>query len=443
MKTYQCPQAIALSVNSSANVRRLLILLWLLSFYALTASSQELVFKNAQLVSGTDKEDGATYRFTKVNTQVDAIVTINGRSSSNVRLVSFDMDNVGHDKAFQPRVGYGNDNTPDGLIDWWMEFNISFVKTGTNTAVSVDSFQVTGLDIDGNGQKINEWVSFYNNKTYMFENSTLLHGSNIMDLVNSVSTVVGRKFVGPSANFVDVDTNATNVMVTNKYESTNSFKLRTGATSTGANGASNRMYSFWFKSFSYQAPNEFTLPLVLLNFNTTLAEKKVNVNWTTGKEKELSHFVIERSTNGLDYTEVGMVVASGSSNVKIDYSFSDMLKTDLKGVLYYRLKMVDMDGSFQRSTVKLIRLGETKSTTAISTYPNPVMSELRVTLPASWQNNKVVLDVYSTNGQIVKQVTAARASQTEVLNMNGLPAGVYVVKATSGGETAVQRVVKK
>ncbi len=443
MKTYQCPQAIALSVNSSANVRRLLLLLWLLSFYALTASSQELVFENAQLVSGIDKEDGATYRFTKVNTKVDAIVTINGRSSSNVRLVSFDMDHVGHNKAFQPRVGYGNDNTPAGLTDWWMEFNISFVKTGTNTAVSVDSFKVTGLDIDGNGQKINEWVSFYNNKTYQFENTTQLSGANIMEMVGEVSTVVGRKFMGPTENYVDVDTNATGVMVTNSYESTNSLRLRAGATSTGANGASNRMYSFWFKSFNYQDPNVFTLPLVLLSFNTTLAEKKVNVNWTTGKEKELSHFVIERSTNGMDYAEVGMVVASGSSNVKIDYSFSDLLKSDLKGILYYRLKMVDMDGSIQRSTVKLIRLGDAKATVGISTYPNPVMSELRVTLPANWQNTKVVLDVYNTNGQIVKQVTASRAGQTEVLNMNGLPSGIYVVKATSGGESAVQRVVKK
>ena len=327
MKTYQCPQAIALHLHSSANIRRLLILLWLLSFYALTASSQELVFKNAQLISGIDKQDGAIYRFSNVNSKVDAIVTIEGRSSTNVKLVSFDMDNTGHDKAFQPRVGYGNDNTPDGLTDWWMEFSIKFVGTGTNNPAAVDSFKVTALDIDGNGQKINEWVSFYNSKSYKFESTTQLIGSNILELINSVSTVVGRKFVGPTDNYVDVDTNATNVMVTNSYETINSFKFRAGATSTGANGASNRMYSFYFKSFSYKDPTEFRLPLVLLSFNTTLVDKKVNVNWTTGKEKELSHFVIERSTNGLDYTEVGMVMASGSSNVKIDYSFSYALKS--------------------------------------------------------------------------------------------------------------------
>lgn len=442
MKTYQCPQAIALPLNTSANLRRLLLLLWLLSFYALSAFSQELVFKNAELISGTDKQDGAIYRFATVNNKVDALVTISGRSSNNVNLISFDMDNVGHDKAFQPRVGYGNGNTPDGLTEWWMEFTISFVNTGTNSPASVDSFKVTGLDIDGNGQEINEWVCFYNNQTYMFENSTLLQGSNMMEYVNSVATVVGRKFVGPTENFVDIDTTATGVMVTNKYGATNSFKLRTGATSTAANGASNRMYSFWFKSFNYQEPNEFRLPLVLLDFNTTLINKKVSVNWTTGKEKELSHFVIERSTNGRDYTEAGIVVANGSSNVKINYSFADDIKSDVKGILYYRLKMVDMDGSIQRSTVKLIRMGEQKVAMGISTFPNPVINELRVTVPASWQNSKLVLDVYNTNGQIVKQVTASKASQTEILNMNGLTAGVYFVKATSGGETAVQRVVK-
>ena len=102
-----------------------------------------------------------------------------------------------------------------------------------------------------------------------------------------------------------------------------------------------------------------------------------------------------------------------------------------------------MDGSLQRSTVKLIRLGEQKVSANISTYPNPVINELRVTVPTSWQNTKVVFDVYNANGQIVKQVTAARAGQTEVLNLNGFAAGIYIVKATSGNESSVERVVKR
>jgi hypothetical protein len=441
MKTYQCPQAIALPLNLPAILRRLFFPA-LMMIFGWSASAQELVFINPVLESGADGADGAVYRFSKVNSKIDALVKINARSSSLVRLVNIDLPATGHAKAFQPQVTYNNHNTPDGISDWWMEFSISFVLTGTNNAAVVDSFRTTALDIDGNNDKINEWVAFYNNKTYMFENNTQLISSNIWDIINLVNTVVGRKYVGPIQNFRDVDTSATSVMVTNSYENTNNFRIRTGGHSTGASGAADRMYSFWFRSFSYRAPVEFTLPLVLLNFDATLNNKKVALNWVTGKEKELSHFVIERSTNGVNYSEVGMVFATGNSDVKVNYSFADAINSQASGVLYYRLKMVDTDGKIQRSQVRLIRLGEQKENMSIATYPNPVTSELRITIPSSWQNKTISFDLFNANGQLVKHVVNTRASQTEMINVSDLNAGVYVVKASNGNEAAVQRIVK-
>lgn len=441
MTKYLCPKAKVITINLPLILRRSLLVI-LLAFYACYVSAQELVFTNPVLVSGSAGEDGAIYRFTKVNNNVDALVTINGRSSSLVTLVDLDMTYTGHGKAFQPRVTCNNNTTPAGISDWWMEFKISFVNTGTTTPAVVDSFKVTALDIDGNGDKINEWVSFYNNKTFQYESTTLLSGSNIMEMIGIVNTVVGRKFTGPVQNYVDVDTSATNVMVTNGYEQANNFRVRTGGHSTGVSGAADRMYSMWFKSFAYKTPNTFSLPLVLLNFNTTLANKKVMLSWVTGQEKELSHFVIERSVNGIEYKEVGMVIAQGTSNVKIEYSFPDAINTLANGVVYYRLKMVDMDGHYQRSQIRLIRLGEQKETATVAAYPNPVISELRVTVPANWQNTMVTFDLFNASGQLVKHVVASKASQTETLNVNELTNGLYIMKVSNGTETAVQRIVK-
>jgi hypothetical protein len=323
-----------------------------------------------------------------------------------------------------------------------MEFKISFVNTGSNTPTIVDSFKVTALDIDGNNDKINEWVSFYNLKTFLFESNTQLASSNIMEPVVGVNTVVGRKFDGPVQNYVDVDTNATRVMVTNSYLATNNFRIRTGGHSTGVSSAADRMYSFWFKGFNYKTPSEFGLPLVLQNFVATLNGKGVTLNWTTGKEKELSHFVIERSVNGLEYNEVGMVMAKGNSDVKVNYSFSDEINTKVNGVVYYRLKMLDGDGRNQLSQVRLIRIGDLNENKSVAAYPNPVISELRVTVPASWQNSTITFDLYNANGQIVKHSVSGKASQTEILNVNELTAGLYIMKVSNGNETAVQRIVK-
>src|SRR5882757_5335738 len=64
-------------------------------------TSNDLQFRNAKLESGVDGKDGAIYRFSQVNNDVDALVKITGRSSSQVKLVSIDITNTGWDNAFQ------------------------------------------------------------------------------------------------------------------------------------------------------------------------------------------------------------------------------------------------------------------------------------------------------------------------------------------------------
>src|SRR4030095_6036275 len=368
MKTYIYPQSAKLFLHRS--MFRIMLSLSVM-ILPLAGSAQELRFRDPELYSGVDKQDGAVYRFRNVITSggpnVDALVTVSGRSSNQVKTLDIDKKTTGHDKAFQPQITYGDNNSPAGIADWWMEFEFTFVSSNNGAAAKVDSFRLTALDIDGNGDKINEWVTFYNNKAYTLESNSVLQALNVLDLLGAD---LGKQFSGPTTNFVDIDTSATAVMVTNFYQNTNTFKIRAGAQSTGANGAADRMYSFWFKSFDYQAPATFHLPLVLNQFNATLSGKKVNLNWVTGMEKELSHFVIERSVNGVDYVQAGKVSAKGSSNVKIDYSFQDMLNSGAKGMLYYRLKMVDIDNKYQYSPVRVIRVAELKNEVKILAYPN-------------------------------------------------------------------------
>ena len=410
---------------------------------SLLSSAQELSFRDPELVSGTDKQDGAIYRFRNVITSggpnVDALVTINGRSSSQVKLLNIDTKTTGHNKAFQPQITYGDNNSPAGITDWWMEFEISFVSSNNGATAKVDSFRITAIDLDGNGDKINEWVSFYDNTAYTFESNTILQALNLWDLLGGL---IGKKFNGPVTNYVDIDTSATNVMVTGLYQNKSSFRIRTGAHSTGASGAADRMYSFWFKTFNYQAPATFHLPLVLNQFNATLSNKKVSLNWVTGMEKELSHFVIERSTNGVDYVEAGRVTAKGSSNVKIDYSFQDILNSSAKGMIFYRLRMVDIDSRYQYSTVRAIRVTELKEDVKILAYPNPVTTELRITLPQDWQDRKVSYGLYNTNGQLVKQMVNNKSGQTEIMNVSDIAVGLYIMKVSNGDESAIQRIVK-
>lgn len=188
---------------------------------------------------------------------------------------------------------------------------------------------------------------------------------------------------------------------------------------------------------------EFSLPLVLKNFSAVVNNKKVTLDWTTGHEKDLSQFIIERSTNGIDYTTASIVVAHGNSSAVQKYTSSDVLNTSSKGVVYYRLKMIDGQKRYQYSPVRLVRLNDASSEVTVQAYPNPVVNELRITVPAAWQNKQVSYEVYNVNGTMVKRITSGSASQTETMNVQDLMAGNYVVKAYTLTESATQRIVKK
>jgi hypothetical protein len=188
---------------------------------------------------------------------------------------------------------------------------------------------------------------------------------------------------------------------------------------------------------------EFSLPLVMTAFKAVLNNNRVILSWTAGIEKRLSHFVIERSTNGIDYKEAAIVFAVTNSSVKQNYSYQDPVSIHDGGMLYYRIKIVDPVGKFQNSAVKLIRIGDEASVMEVTTYPNPVVNELRITIPSKWQSQLVIYEVYGSNGKLLKRITSSNANQTEVLNMQDCITGMYLVRTSTSNESKSQCIFKK
>ena len=87
--------------------------------------------------------------------------------------------------------------------------------------------------------------------------------SDITGVVGGLTKVIGKRFDGPTSNFINIDTSGTSVMVTTRYVNTQTFTIRVGGVATGESGASERMYSLYFQSFSYTAPQNVTLPVNL------------------------------------------------------------------------------------------------------------------------------------------------------------------------------------
>lgn len=414
----------------------MLIVILVLSVISYTGFSQsvpELIFKNPTR-TGTAGANGTIYKFASVATGIDALVKINSRSDNSVALSNIDITNSGFDNAFQPEVSYCNGDVPKN-VSWWMEFSISFVKSSDNTIPqTVTAFDLTALDVDGDDSKLKEQLNIYGLNSYTCENNTSLSVSNI---------VGGKTFTAPTTNYNGINTGATRVMVTCQYINTYSFNIRVGGTNgSSTSRAGERLNSFWFKSFTYSNPTNLVLPVKIVSFTAQQENKGTTLNWETSNETNFSHFVIQRSAEGGSYSDAAVVFTNTASEATTKkYAYTDT--KEATAIVYYRLKMVDIDGKFEYSAVKVIRSTvAAKDDASITIFPNPAVSDIKVTIPASWQNKVVAYSVYNGNGVQLSNKVSTRAMQTELIYVSGLKPGLYILKVSSGDATFIKQFVK-
>lgn len=194
-------------------------------------------------------------------------------------------------------------------------------------------------------------------------------------------------------------------------------------------------------TINFVAPSP--LPVKLASFTATLNNNKADLKWTTVTEINASHFVIEKSTDGINYNDAGMVFAVGNTTEKTNYLFTDNLAGTSARVIYYRLRSVDLDAKTSLSEVRIIRLIQSADNTiTILAYPNPVVNDLRVTVPAAWQNKKVVFEVIGANGHTAIKKESLSSGQTETLNVATLATGFYIVRVSCEGLVGTQKIVK-
>jgi hypothetical protein len=396
----------------------------------------ELIFENPIVISGTAGQDGVKYLFQNVATNLDAVITVISRSDPHVILQNIDSSGgaIGFTKALQPIMGWPNPAPAN--TTWWMKFNCAFFNAGTNNKAKLNQFMVTGLDIDGDAVTTYEWQEMYGLSKI---DSSLVNNLTFSLLANH-GYGDDYRVTGIIANSPGIDTSAFNVMATYTFDNADNFNFTLGATTTASpTSAGVRFNALWFKQFSWAQ-----LPLKLVSFSAVLNNSNAALSWQTASETNLSHFEIEKSLDGRNFSEAGIVMASGNETDMTTYHFSDPVNMNQEGVVYYRLRSVDVDGQSHYSNVRIIRIGkQTQRNISILTYPNPVTNELRISIPNEWQNKKVTYEVINTNGQLAKKTEVAGSSQTEIINAGQLAPGSYVVRVSCDGQTAQQKIIKQ
>jgi len=429
------------TLRSTFIARRFLLPLFFL-YYSLPVYSQQpkdLVFGAGVLITGAPGADNAVYFFPGVNANTDALVKIKGRSDAALTLNNIDQSVSGYAGAFQPQIGIGT--LPAGN-SWWMEFEVSFVKTGTAQPASFPEMHAGAIDIDGDGSAIRERVAFYGASSYMLESISALSVNNVTGTISQPS-LSGTQFTGPLANYPGMDSAILDILGTVRYINTSMITLRIGGTTTGTAGSNDRDYSIRFRDLSASSPLS-TLPVNFASFTATLnPAKKAALNWTTSAEINTAFFEIERSIDGIQFSSQGMVLAASNSNSDRYYQFSENLGELSAGMVWYRIRSVDQDGKSRVSDTRMIRLaGNNDKAAGLSLYPNPAIQVLNITVPAGWQNKTLTYEIVSYAGQVVNQGLRKSSSQTETLNVQTIASGSYFVLVKCEGQVIRDRFVK-
>lgn len=164
------------------------------------------------------------------------------------------------------------------------------------------------------------------------------------------------------------------------------------------------------------------LPVKLVSFNGKYINQEVRLDWATSQEINTSHYLIQRSGDGINFEDIGNVSAKGNSTLPSSYYYTDQLNDMNQSKLFYRLEMIDKDGNYEYSSVISVNI---KSNRLFTISPNPAKDILNIK-----GDDIIKVEVLGVTGNILI-AQENRIKSVVQINIAHLSAGVYLVRITT------------
>ena len=395
-------------------------------------ATPSLIFSNGVLISGTNNQLGAVYRFSNVRSNTDALVTISG-FTGGVTLDNIDGAS-GFVEALQPVFSV------PAHSKGYVEFTIQFVKAGTTQPKNIGQVPVTMIDIDGQAYSSGKLFEFdqvyYGSNSYYVDFNMLGGQLNVTFPGNGWVTATNTVAV----DYSGVDTVAKAAMFTVVENSVTSLVIRTGADNQ-SNATQQRLSSAYFQDFTYV--NSFLSQPALLTFRGNEKDKKVELQWEMTTDTKINNVIIEKATTAGQFEPIGQIWLNANGNLKNDFNFTD--NTTLNGQAYYRLKMVQPNGSIQYSNILAFRAIE-QNATSFKVYPTAIHSSVTVNV-RSEKAGTAVFQLVDYAGRVLnQQVIGVQQGDNNVVvnNLGGVNSGNYIAMLRMDNNTMYnQKVIKQ
>lgn len=323
-------------------------------------------FRNPVLVAGTDLTVGASYLFSNVRAGVDARMTIN-YMSPGVTVTEIDGTS-GYDEALQPTLH------SDPFSNGYMEMHIEFLTAGTSSPMVQLEVPVTCIDVDG-------VADFDYNGRPLYEFDVVDLGGGYVDYqllggeltINQVGTAVSGKNIG-AIDYPGRDTTARQVMFTVVNGHISSCVIRVGVDNQSSLGTT-RLRSVYFKKFTYST--SLLAKSSLQTFRGIQKNSAIELQWRFDKQnKNLKSVIVEKAIQPAQFVPIGEVLPVAGAT---DYKFQDHSNDQVTS--YYRLKLVNFDGSTNYSNILVFHTSQNR--TGFKIFPSIVEDNATLQLNAN------------------------------------------------------------
>jgi hypothetical protein len=266
------------------------------------------------------------------------------------------------------------------------------------------------------------------------DDSGYYHFNNIsLEAGSSRTFIVGFNNIPPNYAYTNLVTDSIMQYVSSKSDTisgrTKPFVLYAGENRTDIDGGIKN------------APG-VVLPLIINQFNGNYSDGFIQLGWSTYSEINIDHFDVERSTDGVNFRQIGKTTSAGgqlSSNM--NYNYLDI--TADRGNNYYRLAIVDINGNYTYSKSIMLNV-DVKGISVMIVYPNPFSRRVKIRVNSD-KAEKVKINVLNSNGVLMSTMDAQTNvgdNNIDITRVESLPGGVYFIEVVSSTRSLKTRVMK-
>ena len=240
-------------------------------------------------------------------------------------------------------------------------------------------------------------------------------------------TLTGGKFCEWKFNNIKLVDSIKNKVLSNGYLV---FKIKAKQNNLSIGDTITNRASIYFDynppiqtNINYTIVDKNTLPVKLISFQALRNGKQNLLEWLTSSEMNVAYYEIQKSEDGRNFKEIGKITVEGNSNFIRKYHFADIFPFKITN--YYRLKIVDKDGKFEYSIIRLLNNNIVFDVVA---YPNPVKDKISLKIESN-KSITALLEVINMEGKIVTsgKLSINEGISNQTIDVSKLSYGSYIV----------------